>query len=103
MTPGSKVFKALADPTRRRVLQLLREGDKTAGELADHFDHAKPTMSRHFGVLKEANLIQGDKVGTTITYRLNVSVLEEAMMGMLDMFQIDIGENHDESNHQHNA
>jgi DNA-binding transcriptional ArsR family regulator len=92
-----KVYKALADPTRRKVLQLLRQRDMTAGELAEHFDHAKPTLSRHFNVLKNADLIQGDKQGTTIVYRLNVSVLEEALLGLLDMFQIDIGESDDEA------
>ena len=69
-----KVYKAIADPTRRRIMQLLRERDMTAGELAEKFDFAKPTMSRHFSVLREADLIQGTKSGTTITYRLNVSV-----------------------------
>jgi len=73
-------------------MQLLRERDMTAGELAEKFDFAKPTMSRHFSVLREADLIQGTKSGTTsgttITYRLNVSVLEEAMLGMMETFKI---------------
>jgi len=60
----------------------------TAGEIAAHFDLSKPTLSRHFGVLKEAELIQGDKSGTTITYRLNVSVLEEALMGLMNAFDL---------------
>ena len=84
------VYKALADPTRRKVLQLLRERDMTAGELADHFEFSKPTLSRHFSVLREADLIQGTKDGTTITYRLNISVLEEAMLGMLTTFKIEV-------------
>ena len=83
-----KVYKAIADPTRRRIMQLLRERDMTAGELADEFDFAKPTMSRHFSVLREADLIQGTKSGNTITYRLNVSVLEEAMLAMMETFKI---------------
>lgn len=82
------VYKALADPTRRRILALLRERDMTAGELASHFDLAKPTLSRHFAVLKEAELIQGDKNKTTITYRLNVSVLEEALLFLMNMFDL---------------
>ena len=89
----SKVYKALADPTRRKVLQLLRERDMNAGDLAEHFDFAKPTLSRHFSVLQEADLIQGTKLGNQIIYRLNVSVLEEALLGMLEMFKIDVGEN----------
>ena len=87
-----KTYKALADPTRRKSLQLLRERDMTAGELADHFTHAKPTLSRHFNVLRQADLIQGTKKGATITYRLNVSVLEETMLAMMDMFKIELGE-----------
>ena len=66
----SSVFKALSDPTRRRVLQLLRERPMTAGELAGHFSCSKATMSAHFSVLREADLVASDKHGTTITYRL---------------------------------
>lgn len=82
----SRVFKALADPTRREILRLLREREMTAGEIADRFDLAKPTLSGHFAVLREADLVAGDKAGTTITYRLNVSVLEEAMWMLMDNF-----------------
>jgi ArsR family transcriptional regulator, arsenate/arsenite/antimonite-responsive transcriptional repressor len=84
----NKVFRALADPTRRKVLQLLRGGDLSAGEIAEHFPHAKPTLSRHFSILREADLIQGDKRGNVILYRLNVSVLEEALMGFMDIFKV---------------
>ena len=76
----SNVFKALADPTRRQVLQLLRKGPKSAGELSDHFPVSKPTMSAHFAVLREAGLVDSDKQGKTIMYRLKMSVLEEALM-----------------------
>ncbi len=76
----STVFKALADPTRRHVLQLLREGPKSAGELADHFPVSKPTMSAHFAVLREAGLVETNKQGKTVMYRLRMSVLEEALM-----------------------
>lgn len=75
------VFKAIADPTRRRVLQLLRERPMTAGELADHFTVSKPTMSAHFAVLQEAGLVEAEKNGRTIVYRLKMSVLEEALLG----------------------
>ena len=80
------VFKALSDPTRRRVLQLLRKRPMTAGELADEFDVSKPTMSAHFAVLREANLVDATKKGTTITYRLKMSVLEEALLGFAGTF-----------------
>ncbi len=75
------VFKALADPTRRKVLQLLRDRPMTAGELAEHFKVSKPTMSAHFSVLKEADLIDATKEGRTITYRIKMSVLQDAMLG----------------------
>jgi DNA-binding transcriptional ArsR family regulator len=85
------VYRALADPTRRRVLALLRDRDMTAGELAAQFELSWPTMSGHFTVLREADLISADRTGSTITYHLNVSVLEEAMAALLDLFRIDPG------------
>ena len=91
----AEVYKALADPTRRRILQLLREKAMTAGELAGQFDLAKPTLSGHFAVLRQAGLIQADKAGVTITYRLNVSVLEEALMALMDGFKL--GDRHPRS------
>jgi ArsR family transcriptional regulator len=84
----NRVYPALSDPTRRRILELLREKDMTAGEIATQFDLAKPTLSGHFAVLREAGLIQGDRAGTTITYRLNVSVLEEALWALMESFKI---------------
>jgi len=84
----TRVYRALADPTRRRIIQLLRERDMTAGEIADHFPLAKPTLSGHFAVLREADLIQGEKTGTTITYHVNVSVLEEALVALMNLFKL---------------
>lgn len=86
---ATKVYKALADPTRRKILQLLRERDMNAGELAAHFNFSKPTLSRHFSVLQEADLIQGRRDGNFIIYRLNITVLEEAMMAMMEMFGLE--------------
>lgn len=86
----STVFKALADPTRRSVLQLLRRGPMTAGELAEHFDVTKPTMSAHFTVLLTAGLIEAEKQGRTITYRLKMSVLEDALLGFADTLGIEL-------------
>ena len=77
----NRVFKALSDPTRRRVLQLLRARPMSAGELADQFPVSKPTMSAHFAVLQEADLIEAEKSGRSIVYRLKMSVLEEALLG----------------------
>jgi DNA-binding transcriptional ArsR family regulator len=82
----NKVFKALSDPTRRRVLQLLRERPMSAGELSDHFPVSKPTMSAHFAVLQEAGLIESQKTGRSIVYRLVMSVLEEALLGFAQTF-----------------
>lgn len=82
----SKVFKALSDPTRRRVLQLLRDGPMSAGELCQHFDVSKPTMSAHFAVLKEADLVHAEKAGKSVIYHLKLSVLEEALLGFAHSF-----------------
>ena len=82
----SSVFKALADPTRRKVLELLRRQPMSAGELADHFPVSRPTMSAHFAVLREADLIEASKIGTTITYSLKLSVLEDALLGFVRLF-----------------
>ncbi|MGB0513898.1 MAG: autorepressor SdpR family transcription factor [Wenzhouxiangellaceae bacterium] len=86
----SSVFKALSDPTRRKVLQLLRDRPMTAGELADHFDVSKPTMSVHFKVLREANLVHAEKQGKSIIYSLKMSVLEETLMGFAQAFNMEI-------------
>jgi DNA-binding transcriptional ArsR family regulator len=82
----SLVFKALSDPTRRRVLQLLRQGPMSAGDLSDQFDVSKPTMSAHFAVLKEADLVHAVKAGKSVIYHLKLSVLEEALLGFIDSF-----------------
>ncbi|MFZ5551394.1 MAG: autorepressor SdpR family transcription factor [Pseudomonadota bacterium] len=82
----SQVFKALSDPTRRRVLQLLRQGPLSAGELSEHFNVSKPTMSAHFAVLKEADLVHTEKVGKSVIYHLKLSVLEEALLGFAHSF-----------------
>jgi len=82
----SSVFKALADPTRRRVLELLREKDMSAGEISDHFKFSKPTMSAHFSVLKEAELVKSEKQGKHVIYRLQISVLEDALLGFAKVF-----------------
>ena len=86
----SEIFKALADPTRRKVLQLLQRGPIGAGDLAEQFDVSKPTMSAHFAVLIAAGLIDAEKQGRTITYRLKMSVLEEALLGFVEVFGIQL-------------
>ena len=79
-------FKALSDPTRRRVLQLLGKGPMSAGDLCEHFNVSKPTMSAHFAVLKEADLVHAEKNGKSIIYHLKLSVLEEALLGFAHSF-----------------
>ena len=84
----TSVFKALSDPTRRKVLELLKQGPMSAGELAGHFVVSKPTMSAHFSVLKEADLVHAQKDGKQVIYHLKLSVLEEALLGLAGSFGI---------------
>lgn len=70
-------FKALADPTRRRILELLREGNCTAGELAKHFDISKPSLSHHLATLKNAGLVTDERHGQNIVYSLNTTVMQD--------------------------
>lgn len=72
-------FKALADPVRRRILTLLKTGPLTAGDITKKFDLTDATISHHLSVLKSAELIEGNKKGTFITYQINTSVFEEVM------------------------
>jgi len=81
----SDVFDALAHPARRKILKLLRNGPMSAGDLAERFDLAKPTLSGHFAVLKAADLVTAERKGTSILYRLNMSVLEEALAALMSI------------------
>lgn len=81
-------FKALAHPVRREIVSQLRKRAQTAGELAAHFDLAKPTLSGHFAILKEADLISAERSGTTLTYRLNMSVAEDAMTALMSLLGV---------------
>ena len=77
------VFKALADGTRRRILELLRAGDLTAGEIADHFSISKPRISHHLNVLNHAILGSDERHGQIIMYSLNTTVMQEALAWLL--------------------
>ena len=79
-------FKALADPTRREILRLLRSGEQTAGELASRFDMSKPSVSHHFAVLKAADLIRSRREGQQIYYALNTTVVEDLLSMIWDLF-----------------
>ena len=88
MAPSSnKAFKALADPTRREILNLLRRGEMTAGDLAERFDMTKPTMSHHFAVLKEADLLTSRRDGQQIWYGLNTTVVQDLLAWAIDLIR----------------
>jgi DNA-binding transcriptional ArsR family regulator len=82
----NEVFKALADPTRREILRLLRGGEMTAGELSKRFDMTKPSMSHHFSVLKQADLIGSRREGQQVYYFLNTTVVEDVLTLLWDLF-----------------
>jgi DNA-binding transcriptional ArsR family regulator len=79
------VFNALADPTRRKILRLLRAGSLSAGDIAERFDLTKPTLSHHFGVLRAAGLVRAERRGTSIVYTLQSNVLEDLAAELLDI------------------
>lgn len=81
----NEAFKALADPTRREILGLLRQREMTAGALAEKFDMTKPSMSHHFTVLKEADLISSRREGQQIWYALNTTVVQDLMAWAMDL------------------
>lgn len=78
-------LKALADPTRREILQLLKKGPSIAGEIAGQFPISGAAISRHLAVLKEADLVRDTRKGKQICYQLNASVLEETLLWMMDL------------------
>jgi len=78
-------LKALADPIRREILNLLKSGQMSAGEITEHFDVTGASISRHLSVLKEADLIRDTRDGKFIIYELNASVLEEIMLWITDL------------------
>ena len=81
----NSAFKALNDPTRREILELLKEKDMTAGDIADHFDISKPSISHHLDILKQAELVEGVKKGQFITYSLNTTVVDEILKWILQL------------------
>jgi DNA-binding transcriptional ArsR family regulator len=82
----NQVFKALSDPSRREILRLLTSGEKSAGELAQHFDMSKPTVSHHFSVLKDADLVRSRRDGQQIFYSLNTTVVQDVLARIMDLF-----------------
>ena len=83
-----EIFKALADPSRRRILKLLQKGSLSAGELAEEFDFTAASLSHHFAVLKAADLVRTERHGQSIVYSLNSTVFEDISRLLLDMFDV---------------
>jgi ArsR family transcriptional regulator, repressor of sdpIR and other operons len=79
--------KALNDPTRREILELLRDKDMNAGEIADHFNITKPSISHHLDLLKQADLVLSEKNGQFITYSLNITVVEDIIQWLMSFNQ----------------
>lgn len=80
----NNVFKAISDPTRRRILDLLKGGDMTAGDIAEHFNISKPSISHHLNILKQAEVIADHRKGQFIYYSLNTTVLQDSINWMLN-------------------
>ncbi len=79
------VFKALSHPVRRRIVAMLREGPMTSGDIAAAFDMAWPSITGHLNALKEAGLVDAEKLGTSVRYRLNISAAEEAVAFLMGL------------------
>jgi ArsR family transcriptional regulator len=77
-------FRALADPTRRAILRLLRNGPRSSGEIAEHFPTAWATVSRHLGALRDAGLILSERNGQQVMYELNTTVFQDLVEHLLD-------------------
>ena len=80
----NEVFKALSDQTRRRILELLKERDLSAGEIADNFAMSKPSISHHLNILKNADLVLSDKQGQNIYYSLNTTAFQDLTKWVFD-------------------
>ncbi len=91
------VFKALNDPTRRAILDMLKQADLTAGEIADAFQISKPSISHHLDLLKQAGLIEALREGQFIRYSLNTTVLDDTLKWLLTLTQSNGDSNHHEA------
>lgn len=84
VAPSNSAFRALADPTRRDILRILRSGPRTSGEIASRFDSSWPTISRHLAVLREAGLVVAERNGQEIHYELNTSVFQDLVQHLME-------------------
>ncbi len=89
MLRSEQVFRALADPNRRRILALLKDGSRSAGEIAEEFPISMASLSHHYGVLKAADLIRSERRGQRIVYSLNTTVFEDVASAIADLFRIE--------------
>lgn len=85
----NEAFKALSDPSRRKILHLLKKKDLSAGEIADHFNMTKPSISHHLNLLKQANLVDSEKKGQQVIYSLNTTVFEDVVTWFMDFLTKD--------------
>jgi DNA-binding transcriptional ArsR family regulator len=83
----NRVFKALSHPARRKIVAMLQKGPKSSGEIAAAFDMAWPSVTGHLSALKEANLVDTERDGNSVRYRLNISAAEEAVGFLLSIAQ----------------
>jgi DNA-binding transcriptional ArsR family regulator len=89
MLRAEHVFRAIADPNRRRILTILKDGSRTAGEIAEGFPISMASLSHHYGVLKSADLIRSERRGQNIVYSLNTTVFEDVAALIADLFRIE--------------
>jgi DNA-binding transcriptional ArsR family regulator len=89
MLHAEHVFRAIADPNRRRILTILKDGSRTAGEIAGRFPISMASLSHHYGVLKAADLIRSERRGQNIVYSLNTTVFEDVAALIADLFRIE--------------
>jgi len=84
-----EVFKAIADPSRRKILKMLKTGSLSAGELAEGFQMTKGSLSHHFNVLKAADLVRCERRGQQIVYSLNTTVFEDLAANLMELFKVE--------------
>jgi DNA-binding transcriptional ArsR family regulator len=89
MLRSQQVFRALADPNRRRILAILKTGSRSAGEIAGDFPISMASLSHHYGVLKAADLIRSERRGQKIVYSLNTTVFEDVASALAELFRLE--------------
>lgn len=92
----NEAFKALADPTRRKILELLSSQDRSAGEIANYFNISKPSISHHLNILKNAGLISDERQGQLIVYSLNTTIFQDVLKWFFDFTGKQISENEED-------